>query len=61
VILIRSLLAWLDENNSFSVFLPVAIKGFLAAIALGVPWLVWVLFNLRQGSQHKSSSKGATP
>jgi hypothetical protein len=48
-----------SDNDPFLVLLPVAIKGFFASIAFGVPGLVWVLVD-RQGSQHKSSSKGAT-
>ena len=61
MILIRHLHAWLDENNPSSAFLPFAFKGFLATIIVCVPWFVWVLFDRRRGSQHKSSSKGATP
>jgi hypothetical protein len=40
VILLRHLHAWLEESNPLPVFLPFTIKGFLAAIAFGVPWIV---------------------
>jgi hypothetical protein len=48
------------ESDPFSVFLPLAIRGFFTAIVFGVPWLVWLLLVRGKGSQqNRSSLRGA--